>query len=115
LQLWFLMSMNATTETHHGAALQKLIRDDKKAEKILNGVLDDYKTAPISKKEKAMLDYAVKLTKKPASIKKDDLNQLRKYELSDRDILDLNQVVAYFNYVNRTADGLGIELEAEHK
>jgi uncharacterized peroxidase-related enzyme len=92
-----------------------LIRDDEQAEKILNGVLDDYKTAPISEKEKAMLDYAVKLTKKPAAVKKEDLGKLRDFELSDRDILDLNQVAAYFNYVNRTADGLGIELEAEHK
>ena len=91
-----------------------MIRDDEQAEKILNGVLDDYKTAPISEKEKAMLDYAVKLTKKPAAVKKEDLDQLREFDLSDRDILDLNQVVAYFNYVNRTADGLGIELEAEH-
>ena len=92
-----------------------MIRDDEQAEKILNGVLDDYKTAPISEKEKAMLDYAVKLTKKPASVKKEDLDRLREFDLSDRDILDLNQVVAYFNYVNRTADGLGIELEAEHE
>jgi uncharacterized peroxidase-related enzyme len=92
-----------------------LIRDDEQAEKIINGVLDDYKTAPISEKEKTMLDYAVKLTKEPAAVKKEDLDQLRKFDLGDRDILDLNQVVAYFNYVNRTADGLGIELEAEHK
>jgi len=92
-----------------------LIRDDDEAEKVLSGILDNYKSAPISEKEKVMLDYAVKLTKKPAAVKKDDLDQLRKFELSDRDILDLNQVVAYFNYVNRTADGLGIELEADHK
>ena len=92
-----------------------MIRDDKKAEKIINGVLENYKTAPISAKEKAMLDYAVKLTEKPAAVKKEDLDQLKEFDLSDRDILDLNQVVAYFNYVNRTADGLGIELEAEHE
>jgi len=92
-----------------------LIRDDEHADKVLSGILDDNKSAPISKKEKAMLDYAVKLTKKPAAVKKDDLDRLREVELCDRDILDLNQVVAYFNYVNRTADGLGIELEVEHK
>ena len=92
-----------------------MIRDDEQADKILSGILDDYKTAPISAREKAMLDYAVKLTKKPAAVKKEDLDKLRKFEMSDRDILDLNQVVAYFNYVNRTADGLGIELEAEHR
>jgi len=92
-----------------------LIRDDEQADKILSGILDDYKTAAISEKEKAMLDYAVKLTEKPASVEKNDLDKLRGFELSDRDILDLNQVIAYFNYVNRTADGLGIELEAEHE
>ena len=92
-----------------------MIRDDEQADKILSGILDDYKSASISEKEKEMLDYAVKLTKKPASVKKEDLDRLREFDLSDRDILDLNQVVAYFNYVNRTADGLGIELEAEHK
>ena len=92
-----------------------MIRDEEKADKILNSVLEDYKTAPISAKEKAMLDYAVKLTEKPAAVKEEVLDKLRKFELSDRDILDLNQVVAYFNYVNRTADGLGIELENEHR
>lgn len=92
-----------------------MIRDDEQADKILSGILDDYKSAPISEKEKEMLDYAVKLTEKPAAVKKEDLDKLREFDFSDRDILDLNQVVAYFNYVNRTADGLGIELEAEHE
>lgn len=58
-----------------------------------------------------MLAYAEKLTRRPASVEKTDIDNLREYGLGDRDILDLNQVVAYFNYVNRVADGLGIELE----
>ncbi len=40
-----------------------------------------------------------------------DVERLRDHELTDRDIVDANQVVAYFNYVNRVADGLGVELE----
>ncbi|KXS47292.1 MAG: Uncharacterized protein AWL62_2751, partial [Halanaerobium sp. T82-1] len=68
-----------------------MIRDDEQADKILSGILDDYNS---SEKEKEMLDYAVKLTKKPASVKKEDLDRLREFDLSDRDILDLNQVVA---------------------
>lgn len=55
--------------------------------------------------------YAEKLTRRPAAVDESDLNNLREFGLGDRDILDLNQVVAYFNYVNRVADGLGIELE----
>ena len=58
-----------------------------------------------------MLAYAEKLTRSPATVDKADIEGLREYGLGDRDILDLNQVVAYFNYVNRVADGLGIELE----
>ncbi len=88
-----------------------MIRDNAEAEKILDQVVDDYRSAEISDKEKAMLEYAEKLTKKPASIEKSDIDNLKEHGLKDRDILDLNQVVAYFNYVNRLADGLGIELE----
>jgi uncharacterized peroxidase-related enzyme len=61
-----------------------------------------------------MLDYAVKLTKNPAAVNEGDINKLREFGLNDRDILDVNQVVSYFNYVNRVADGLGIELEPEY-
>ncbi len=77
----------------------------------MDQVVDDYRTAEITDKEKAMLEYAEKLTRRPASIEKIDIESLREYGLGDRDILDLNQVIAYFNYVNRVADGLGIELE----
>jgi len=58
-----------------------------------------------------MLCYAEKLTKKPNSVKKEDIKRLKEIGLSDKDILDLNQVVSYFNYVNRIAEGLGIDLE----
>ncbi len=40
-----------------------------------------------------------------------DIDRLRVQGLSDRDVVDANQVVAYFNYVNRIVDGLGVELE----
>lgn len=77
----------------------------------MDQVIDDYRTAEISDKEKVMLEYAEKLTREPATVDESDINSLKEYGLGDRDILDLNQVVAYFNYVNRVADGLGIELE----
>ncbi len=61
----------------------------------------------------ALRRYARKLTREPARMTADDLDELRGLGLSDRDIVDANQVVAYFNYVNRVAHGLGVELEPD--
>lgn len=58
-----------------------------------------------------MLDYAVKLTHDPGGMTTDDAKALREAGFGDRAILDICQVVAYYNYVNRLADGLGVELE----
>ncbi len=60
-----------------------------------------------------MLDYAVKLTRDPGGMTAGDAGALRAAGLGDRAILDICQIVAYYNYVNRLADGLGVELEAE--
>jgi uncharacterized peroxidase-related enzyme len=59
----------------------------------------------------ALCRYAIKLTRDPQAMVESDLTPLRAAGLTDRDIVDLNQVAAYFNYVNRVADGLGVELE----
>lgn len=58
-----------------------------------------------------MLDYAVKLTRTPWEVTEEDIETLREAGFSDRDILDIAQVVAYFNFSTRIASGLGIELE----
>jgi len=58
-----------------------------------------------------MLTYAEKLTLRPGEVTPDDVDALRSAGLSDRDILDVVQVVAYYSYVNRIADGLGVEVE----
>jgi len=57
--------------------------------------------------------YALLLTRAPAEVSEADLAPLRALGLDDRGIVDANQVVSYFNYVNRIADGLGVELEDE--
>ena len=59
-----------------------------------------------------MLDYAVKLTLTPGEVGDGDVERLRKVGFDQAAILDICQVVSYFNYVNRMADGLGVELEA---
>jgi uncharacterized peroxidase-related enzyme len=55
----------------------------------------------------------VKLTREPARVTAADLAPLRRVGLTDRDILDAVQVIAYFNYINRVADALGVDLEPD--
>ena len=59
----------------------------------------------------AMLDYASKLTICPKDMIREDVERLREMGYSDRGILDISQIVSYFAYVNRIANGLGVELE----
>ena len=61
----------------------------------------------------AMCVYAAKLTEYPATMEESDLDDLRKVGLDDAGILDLNQIVAYFAYANRTVNGLGVEVGDE--
>lgn len=58
-----------------------------------------------------MLDYVEKLTIKPGEVTSKDVAALRQAGFSDRDILDICEVAAYYAYVNRIADGLGVPLE----
>lgn len=76
-------------------------------------VRNDYRSAPLGERERALVDYAAKLTEEPGSMVVDDLRPLRAAGLEDRDILDANLTVAYFAYANRIADGLGVALESE--
>jgi uncharacterized peroxidase-related enzyme len=72
----------------------------------------DWTQADLSAADRAMLSYAVKLTLEPWHMERADVNALRQAGFSDADILDINQVTGYYAYVNRLADGLGVELEA---
>ncbi len=58
-----------------------------------------------------MLTYAVKLTRTPGQVAADDVQALRTVGFSDRDVLDICEVIAYYAYANRIADGLGIDIE----
>ncbi len=59
----------------------------------------------------AMLDYAVKLTRHPHAVEAGDVEALREHGFDDTAIHDIAHVTSYYNYVNRMADGLGVELE----
>ena len=71
----------------------------------------DYTRARLSDADRAMLDYSAKLTHSPGDMREDDVDALRARGFSDRAILDIAQVVAYYAYVNRIADGLGVAME----
>jgi len=66
---------------------------------------------PFSGPEQLTLEYARKLTVTPSTVTAEDVHRLREAGFSDGEILEVNQVVAYFCYVNRVVLGLGVELE----
>ena len=72
---------------------------------------DDPYGAALPERERAMVDWALKLTRTPWKMSEADLDSLRAAGLNDRAILDLAMIVAYYAYVNRIASGLGVEIE----
>jgi uncharacterized peroxidase-related enzyme len=92
---------------HHGAGLLKITEN----EKLVRALSKDYKTADLSSADRSMLDYAAKLTTEPWGMVESDVRTLRDQGFSDTAILDICQITAYYAYVNRIADGLGVELE----
>lgn len=80
-------------------------------EALLSALTGDYRGASLGPADQAMLDYAVKLTRTPGSMVKEDVGALRAVGYDDRAIHDICAITAYFNFVNRTADGLGVEME----
>jgi uncharacterized peroxidase-related enzyme len=69
---------------------------------------DDYRTAPITAAERAMLDYVVQLTRDATGVVRDDLDGLRAHGYDDRAILQITLIASWFNYINRVADALGV-------
>jgi len=81
------------------------------SETLIAQIAEDYTSAEISDAEMAMLGFVAKLTREPWEMTAGDAEILRGHDFDDRAIHDITQVAAYFNYVNRIADGLGVELE----
>jgi len=84
------------------------VRDDA----LVDALAADPDGAPLGARSRAFVTYALKLTRTPHAVVESDLEPLRVVGLSDRGLHDLVAVVAYFNFVNRVAAGLGVELEA---
>ena len=78
----------------------------------MNNLSEGRDWAGLSQADVAMLHYARNLTVDASSIDENDITGLRGLGFSDRAILEINLVAAYMNFVNRIAQGLGVELEA---
>jgi uncharacterized peroxidase-related enzyme len=80
-------------------------------EKMVQALRDDYRSAPISEPDRVMLDYVVKLTKDATQCSPRDHAELRAAGFDDKGILQITLIAAWFNYINRVADALGVGRE----
>lgn len=93
----------------HAQDLRAQIED----EALVRAVKQDFRRADLSEADRALMEFAEKLTRTPWAMDPADLDRLRGQGFSDEMILDAVQVIAYFNYINRIADALGVDLEPD--
>lgn len=98
---------------HHHAGLSRLLQDADRSEKIFKAVKSGIFDETFDMKERQGLRYAAKLTLKLDQVVEQDILTLRTNGFSDGEILELNQVSSYFNYVNRTVLGLGVNTDGD--
>lgn len=82
-------------------------------DEIVAGLRKDFRRAPISEQDKTMLEYVVKLTRDATRCSPEDHGKLRAAGFDDRGILQITLIAAWFNYINRVADALGVGREGK--
>ena len=93
---------------HHFAGMKRLLGDDQRAEAIGKAIAQaDLEAAPLDQAQHQAMRYAQKLTQHPENMVETDVQALRDVGYEDGEILEINQVSAYFSYANRTVLGLG--------
>jgi len=99
---------------HHAEGLKRLLKTMALDSTAYCGALEEEKPRdPFTLRERMGLSYARKLTQKPGQIESSDINELRHAGFDDGEILEINQVTAYFCYANRTVSGLGVNTSGE--
>ena len=78
---------------------------------LVDALEKDYTTASVTPQERVMLDYVVKITRDATKVWKDDHERLRSAGFDDKAILQITLIAAWFNYINRVADALGVGRE----
>ena len=118
--LWFIEAMGMYISylngceyfiEHHDRHLKELIPLKTKVEKIRSALAEDAPEEVFDVWEQALMSYAKTLTLTPAAVTKDKIEELRICGLEDDEILEATQIISYFNYKNRIACGLGINIE----
>jgi len=94
----------------HGAAVRELSGDPALGEAMVM----NYRAAPLGPRQRAMLDFAVKVTEASARLEEPDRQALRDAGFSDRDIWDIASVAGFFNMTNRIASATGMEPNADY-
>ncbi|RLD26767.1 MAG: hypothetical protein DRI75_11085 [Bacteroidetes bacterium] len=93
--------------------MKRFLNDDEKANKIKLNIENNTLFKILNSKELALINYTKNLTLKASDITEKDIINLRNLGITDGEILEVNQVVAYFNYANRTVLGLGVNTDDE--
>jgi uncharacterized peroxidase-related enzyme len=107
-----LNNCNYSLANHWSNALH-LINDNTKAEAIERALHARRPQEALSGAELALLNYAEKLTLRPSEMLKSDIEILRAEGVDDGQILEANQIICYFNYVNRSLNGLGVTTDGD--
>jgi len=93
---------------NHWANARHLIGDEEHADKIEAALRARKPQTALEGRELALLLYAEKLTLSPGDMNRDDIEALKSAGLDDGEILEANQIICYFNYANRSLNGLGV-------
>ena len=108
-----ILNKCAYSLTHHFMNVRKLLGDKVRADEIYAALQEHRPEKAFEGKELAVLQYAARLTTEVSSMREDDVLALRKAGCDDGEILEVNQVVAYFNYSNRLLNGLGVTTDGD--
>ena len=99
---------------HHGEGMKRLLKARSlDVDAYVRALQQDVPREPFNAREQAGLAYARKLTRTPGEIESGDIARLRDAGFDDGEILEINQVSAYFAYANRTVSGLGVDTRGE--
>jgi uncharacterized peroxidase-related enzyme len=122
LPLWFLECIAVVTSlanrcdyslAHHWSNARKLIADEARAATVIDALRSGQPQQAFAGKELALIRYAEKLTRSPGAMERSDVEACRRTGAEDGEILEVNQVCAYFNYSNRLLNGLGVDTEGD--